>query len=75
MEPPTRSFLGDRVYTEDEIRKICPNVSYQTGNDDDDKDCEYLIAQAEVEYWFIREGEGWTVDHTWATYTMAEKAI
>lgn len=66
MAEHIKSFTSDRVYSEAEIRQIVPSA-YQWDNGDGQT---YIIAQAEREYWFLPEGEGWKVDHTWTSFNM-----
>jgi len=69
-----RSFKYDRVYTESEIRAVCPKASIEAGEYEDKTKYEFLVAAAEVEYWFIREGEDWKIDHTWMGITLVSKS-
>lgn len=67
-----RSFEGGRVYTEDEIKVICPEASIERGKEEDETGYEYLVAPMEVEYWFVREGNGWKVDHVWGSFILTQ---
>jgi hypothetical protein len=67
------SFKYDQIYTEKEIREICPETSMESGAYKDGTKYEYLVASAEAEYWFIRDGEGWKVNHEWTSTILAPK--
>lgn len=68
-----RTFNSDHIYSEEEIRSACPEASMEDGEYENKTKYEYLVAPAEVEYWFKREGTGWKVDHTWGSFILTPK--
>ena len=66
-ELPKRTFNSEQIYTESEIRSVCPGAEFQ----DKEGGGRYLIAEAsDSEYWFLPEGHGWKVDHTWTSLIL-----
>ena len=58
-------FHSGKTYSEDEITKEATPITH---------DGDYLIADTpDREYWFLREGHFWKLDHTWGHFYLQEK--
>jgi len=60
-----RLFEYNKTYSEDDILKVATPVNHQG---------EYLIADSpNIEYWFIRDGHFWKLDHTWGHFIIGKR--
>lgn len=67
--PPKPAFNRKQIYTEAEIQDIATAVDDPT----DYEETIFLIANAPDgrEYWFVDNGEGWVVSHSWQSYMLS----
>jgi len=63
-------FDRDRIYTASEIK----DNSVQCQGPEEYEGMVYIVAGGRDgrEYWFIKKGNGWQVDHTWGIFVLGD---
>ena len=62
-----RLFEYNKTYTEEDILAVASPVNRQG---------KYLVADSpDTEYWFVRDGHFWELDHTWGHFFVGRGKV